>query len=136
MSDAPAASYPTNELWNKAYETVAQGDLQKYVKRYEKILLQSQGAGTSDLSTINRENQMYAVLEEQAATLKKARWGLVISGQKFGVADVVDKIVSGILYAKDFIGKAITAAGEPHAALAWAGVCLLLPVCLYPTRVC
>lgn len=37
-----------------------------------------------------------------------------------------DKFIRIFMFAKDFVSSAVNA--EPHAALAWAGVCVLLPV--------
>jgi hypothetical protein len=44
------------------------------------------------------------------------------------VRDQVDRVAKVVIAAKDFIASAVSA--EPHAALAWAGVCVLLPVSL------
>jgi N-terminal domain of NWD NACHT-NTPase len=48
--------------------------------------------------------------------------------KKYIVKEQVDKIISAITAAKEFITTA--ASLEPHAALAWAGVSVLLPVSL------
>jgi hypothetical protein len=40
--------------------------------------------------------------------------------------DHVNRIIRVVIAAKDFVSTAVSA--EPHAALAWAGVCVLLPV--------
>ncbi len=37
-----------------------------------------------------------------------------------------DKAVKIVVAAKDFVSSAVSS--EPHAALAWAGVCVFLPV--------
>jgi hypothetical protein len=58
--------------------------------------------------------------------VENARLKVKLGQREIVVQDQVTNIVKGIVYAKDFIGAA--AASEPHAALAWAGVCLLLPV--------
>jgi hypothetical protein len=123
------------DFWNSAWEKVKQGDYRRYVARYERIILrQNQPDGKEDkgdpepLEATCRARKMREILEKQTATLKQSRWGLLVSGRKFGVADTVEKIINSVLYAKDSIGKAVITAGEPHAALAWAGVCLLLPV--------
>ena len=49
-----------------------------------------------------------------------------IHGKDVDIKEITNKIVGKIITAKDFISAA--ASSEPHAALAWAGVCLILPV--------
>jgi len=44
------------------------------------------------------------------------------------VADQVDKVIGGIIWAKDIIGTMLPP--EPHVASAWGIVCCLLPVCV------
>jgi hypothetical protein len=117
-----------NDLWETAYDLVRNGDLGKYAERYDRLLLASNGTSDLEAPKISRAEKLIKFVNEKSETLKKDRWGLVISGRKFGVGDVVDNIVTGILYSKDLLDQTLRATGEPHAALAWAGVCLLLPV--------
>ena len=42
------------------------------------------------------------------------------------VSGQFDKAVKIVVAAKDFVSSAVSS--EPHAALAWAGVCVFLPV--------
>lgn len=44
---------------------------------------------------------------------------------------ILEQTVKAIVFAKDFVSSA--ASSEPHAALAWAGVSMLLPLLLNPT---
>lgn len=134
--DAPAEA----NLWDEAWEKVKEGEYGKYVARYERIILRDKyprdGAHKETLQPLasaDRAKRMQAVLDEQAEKLRQARWGFLMSGRKIEVADMVEKIVDGVLYVKDFVGRVIKETGEPHAALAWAGVCLLLPVSEKPS---
>lgn len=128
---APAAV----SLWDTAWEKVKLGEYGEYVAQYESVILRDKypadGAGKHGLRPLpsdDRAKRMQAVVDEQAEKLRQARWGFVMSGRKIEVADLVERIVDGVLYVKDFVGKVVKESGEPHAALAWAGVCLLLPV--------
>jgi hypothetical protein len=58
--------------------------------------------------------------------LAEARWKITIGGKDFVVRDQIAKIARKVLSFKDSIGVAVSA--EPHAALAWAGVLVILPV--------
>ena len=51
---------------------------------------------------------------------------LVVAGRKIVLQEQVNRIIRVIMFAKDFVSSAVNA--EPHAALAWTGVCMLLPV--------
>jgi hypothetical protein len=128
MADPQLDPVPNNDLWETAWKLVKEGDLKQYAETYDKILLATSATSTSRALQPDRPKLLLELVDKRAKTLKKGRWGFVISGRKFGVGDIIDKIVTGILYAENLIGQAVRAAGEPHAALAWAGVCLLLPV--------
>lgn len=125
--DAP----PVDNLWEQAFRALKdKPEFGDYVTRYERILI-----GINDLDEptppqSDRQDQMVALIDTQTARLKDSRWGWVISGRKVYAAEVVDKIVKGIIYAKGAVESILRGSGEPHAAMAWAGVCLLLPVCV------
>ncbi|KAL4879202.1 hypothetical protein BJY04DRAFT_220322 [Aspergillus karnatakaensis] len=62
--------------------------------------------------------------------LAEARWKITIRGKDFIVRDQIAKIARKVLSFKDSIGVAVSA--EPHAALAWAGVLVILPLLSNP----
>ena len=49
-----------------------------------------------------------------------------MAGRKVVLHEQFDKFIRIVIFAKDFVSSAVNA--EPHAALAWTGVCVLLPV--------
>ena len=53
---------------------------------------------------------------------------ITLVGKSIKIREYGEKLVKFVVWSKDFISSAISA--EPHAALAWAGVTLLLPVCV------
>jgi N-terminal domain of NWD NACHT-NTPase len=57
---------------------------------------------------------------------KDAQLKFTIRKTEVSVKKQVEKIAGVILFAKHFISAA--ASTEPHAALAWAGISILLPV--------
>jgi hypothetical protein len=67
-------------------------------------------------------------VKQKSDDVQKSGLGITLCGQEWIIQEQVNKVVQRIIYAKDFIGQAIFS--EPHAALAWAGVSLLLPVSL------
>ena len=78
---------------------------------------------------LNRE-QITSFLSKKVETAQKqANIHLKIGKHKevdIDVGEQVNRIVKGIICAKDFIGSIVS--NEPHAAIAWAGVCVILPV--------
>jgi N-terminal domain of NWD NACHT-NTPase len=75
-----------------------------------------------------RELQLEKLVDVKRQAVEEARRKLTIGNETYIIKEKVDKIVSAIIFAKDFITAA--ASLEPHAALAWAGVSVLLPVSL------
>ena len=126
-----------HDLWDRAYESLREGkDSRKLMDAYEKILLSdfkddhsfpavAEGTGTS-----KRERAMSALVERKVKTVEDARWKFQLGERTVEMKTHVDRIVKAILFAKDFVSSAVSA--EPHAALAWAGVCMLLPLLLNP----
>ncbi|KAL1909321.1 hypothetical protein Sste5344_004950 [Sporothrix stenoceras] len=60
---------------------------------------------------------------------KKARY--TIAGHEFVLTDQIAQAAEFVLWAKDWIGDAVQA--SPQASIAWAGVCLILPLLTNPT---
>jgi hypothetical protein len=66
------------------------------------------------------------LLKHKFQEVENSRLKIKVKGKEIVVAEQIRKTILVVLSAKDFIGSAVSA--EPHAALAWAGVCLILPV--------
>ena len=58
--------------------------------------------------------------------MQNAQLKIKVGEHEVVVKDQVRKIVHAVLSVKDFIGSAVSA--DPYAALAWAGVLVILPV--------
>jgi hypothetical protein len=58
--------------------------------------------------------------------MKESQWKIAVGTSEIVAADVCYKIAEKVLFATDFITAAVS--NEPHAALAWAGASVLLPV--------
>lgn len=87
------------------------------------------------VGTVQRQNQMKALLNEKIKNDEDAVWKLRIGDNQIVIRDQLSKIVKVVAAAKDFVGAAI--ASDPHAALAWTGICTLLPVnelLIYPLQ--
>lgn len=78
------------------------------------------------VGTLQRQVQMKTLLDEKIKVDEEAVWKFGVGGNQVIVRDQLDKVVKVIAAAKDFVGA--TVASEPHATLAWTGICTLLPV--------
>ena len=136
LTQHEAEDHP-HDLWDRAYESLREDkDSRKLMDVYEKILLSdlnddhsfpaiAEGTGTS-----KRERDMSALVEKKVKAVEDARWKFQLGERTVEMKPQIDRIVKAILFAKDFVSSAVSA--EPHAALAWAGVCMLLPLLLNP----
>lgn len=148
-ANAPAQADPDTapDLWKKAYRNLYDEN-PKLVTAYLNIVLKDQAGDPSSDGNDNgtgrglaqadaAEVDAYLKLDkDQVCSFLAAKVEGAHSAQirfkvreKEVVIDIqeqVDRIVKGIICAKDFIGA--TLSNEPHAALAWAGVCVVLPV--------
>ena len=126
-----------HDLWDRAYEVLREDkDSRKLMDAYEKILLselkddRSFLAVAEDTGTSTREIYMSALVEKKVKAVEDARWKFQLGERTIELKTQIDRIVKAVLFAKDFVSSAVSA--EPHAALAWAGVCMLLPLLLNP----
>ena len=77
--------------------------------------------------TSKREEQMSAFVAKKLDAMNKAQWRFNVGAMSVEVREQVDRIVKVVLVAKDFISS-VASLDPIHAGLAWAGVCMLLPV--------
>ena len=93
------------------------------------IQIQPGEYGTGEYFIPDRE-QMNTFIERQMLAIQEITWKVPFSGQSVDVQQSIRSIVRGVLYAKDVIQS--IASLEPHASIAWAGVCLVLPLLCSP----
>lgn len=55
-----------------------------------------------------------------------AKWQIKAGNHSLVLRDQFEKAIKVIVATREFISSAVSS--EPHAALAWAGVCVFLPV--------
>ena len=132
----PAIDSEPFDLWDQAYTCLREdAGSRKHLEAYEKILLSElSGEDSSDYipkQGFAREKQMAALVDKKLDIVEKARWRFQLGQTTVEVKAQVDRIAKAVLFAKDFVTSA--ASTDPHAALAWAGVSVLLPVSSYGT---
>jgi hypothetical protein len=87
---------------------------------------------TGSVGDIAREEQLKTLSDFKLEYTEDDQLKIIVGGRELLVpkqSTLVNKTVNAIIRAGAFIGSAVSA--EPHAALAWAGVSVLLPVSLY-----
>jgi hypothetical protein len=111
------------DLWDEAYNKLGR-DQPKLFERYKRIVASDGETATSpsiDLDNFDSEHREQYLANRIEKRLQK------IQNQEWSTAgEIYKKIVKTVQFAKDFVGQAVS--NEPHAALAWAGVSMLLPV--------
>ena len=118
---------PPRDFWDEAYKTL-RGVNSKLVEQYEESIMRidQEDAHLAPVGSLTRHEQLSAVITRRLDDIEKDQKGFTMAGRRILVQEQMDKLVQMVLFAKDFVSSAVNA--EPHAALAWAGVCVLLPV--------
>ena len=124
------------ELWNQAFEELREKD-RKLIEIYEEQLSRSVSTmvGTtvimSGLGKVRRKEQMEVLVKRKLEEDENGKWR-ILGDHRIGIRDLAGYVVSIIDWAKDFVGVALQS--SPYGSIAWAGVCLLLPVSIYSSR--
>ncbi|KAH0538561.1 hypothetical protein FGG08_004849 [Glutinoglossum americanum] len=121
----------SRDLWNQAYEILRIRD-RELIGAYEEILLLESGSGARTLlgeaGSSKREEQMSALVKSKLEAMDSEKWRINIGNKSVEVRKQVDRIVQLVSLARDFGPPAVGTA--PHVTVAWAGVCVLLPLLL------
>lgn len=125
----PWGSLSCSNLWSEAYKSIeADPDQSELLVRFEAYIATPQDQA-SPHGSVEATAQLKKVQEHAKKSLDKlsnARLSFTIAGKTIVVREVVRKVIKTVTTFKDVISAAIS--GEPHAALAWAGVMVILPV--------
>lgn len=112
------------DLWDEAYKKIKR-EQPKLFEHYKCCVVAS-GDESATLPPLNLDNLDIKHREQYLANQIEKRLQTIHEQEWSTANDVYKKIVKTVLFAKDFVGQAVS--NEPHAALAWAGVSMLLPV--------
>lgn len=125
----PPQSFQLRDLWIEAYEQLREDE--QLIVAYEKSLLiqgkaQSGGQQTGDVFDKGHETQLQHLIERRLADIQETRLQITVGGRDVVVKDQARRIIHTVLSFKDAISSAVSS--EPHAALAWGGILMLLNV--------
>lgn len=126
------------DLWDLAYKLLKDDETKsRLMKEYEDILLKSSTRDQTsppialdDASTEGRQQQASKILQDKFQAVQDAQWRITIFSKDIAVWEQFDRVVGTVTWAKGFITQAVSRG--PHAALAWAGICVILPASPIP----
>ena len=113
----------TRQPWEEAYNAVQESHPDLF-NAYTRALLEW-GGHTGD-KALDRIQEVQALAQEQLEVWQSEQFRLSFNGKDMLVGELARKVVGVVLSVKDVVSSAISA--DPHAALAWAGVMVALPV--------
>ncbi|KAL2361545.1 hypothetical protein RJZ56_005577 [Blastomyces dermatitidis] len=125
----PIQDLNLNSLWDEAYDELRKEDA-KLVDAYERDLLAIQDLEQRAPEGDDREMQLQKLLNSKLQDIEHSQMRISIHGKDVVIKDQVRKVVHSILSVKDYIGT--VASVEPHAALVWTGVMIILPAIANP----
>ncbi|KAH8778226.1 hypothetical protein F5882DRAFT_298010, partial [Hyaloscypha sp. PMI_1271] len=124
-------------LWDRAYEDLRIKEF-KLVEKYEKLLSKPNQASKNLDETKNQINQdlrarrvqLDKIAKDGLQRMDEGKTKYHIAGQEYVVQDQIAQTAALVLWAKEWIGEAIKV--SPEASMAFAGVCMILPVLTRP----
>lgn len=120
------ASVSKQSLWEKAYGA-KQAECPELVQSYEDVL-------SIELGVVDARNPaiLERLVECQMQKVETQKWKLTLAERPFVVREQVARVVKAITCAKEFVAP--IANTDPHAGLAWAGICIFLPLLCGPVE--
>ncbi|OAA44513.1 ankyrin repeat protein [Beauveria brongniartii RCEF 3172] len=144
LEEEPALA--TASLWDRAVVQLAASDA-KLVADYEELLLKhligTEDATTTDAAATDTiaknaadrpmldRNQLDRMLDLGLDRKEKNKLEYMVFGKKFVIEDKLSEATDLVLKFKNFVSEAVKV--SPEASLAWAGVCVILPLFTNPS---
>ncbi|KAF5643077.1 WD domain protein [Fusarium sp. NRRL 52700] len=140
MSSEPEGAM---SLWNDAYDSLRKED-EQLVTTYEELLSQelkseedthgrneSESGNRIDNVNVNhRYKQLQLIIKNGQKRAEEQKTTYKIFGKTFIVRDQASQTAEFVKSVKTIVNEAVKA--SPEAALAWAGICTVLPILLNP----
>ncbi|KAJ8126001.1 hypothetical protein O1611_g7637 [Lasiodiplodia mahajangana] len=140
LPSGPEDRTTSPSLWGRAYDVLRdkESDL---VREYEELLLKeaqrTNSASDNDLQPDNRNTdtkpqqaQLEGIITRGLQRIEERKTKYTIAGHEFVLSDQIAQAGQFVLWAKDLIGEAVKQ--SPQASIAWAGVCIVLPLLTNP----
>lgn len=111
--------------WAWAYEILAERQ-PALMADYKKHLGSIGNDGPIDVD-FTAPRSIESVVKKLQDEHKKKQWQVALQGKQMKIREPIEKMIKFVIWAAPIIQQAVS--NEPHIALAWGGVCLVLPVC-------
>ncbi len=123
-SDGAENETITEHLWSRAYQALRERE-RELMDAYESYLGICAGDECAVFSNPEAGAELIRKLQEGR---DEKQWRFSFGGKDHKMRDQVEKLVKLLVFSDAVIKQAVSA--RPHAALAWSGVSIFLPVCL------
>lgn len=84
----------------------------------------------SGLGRVQRREQMGVLVKQKLQQDEEGKWRIPLGDDRIAIRDLTAHVVSVVDWGKEFVSAALES--SPYGSIAWAGVCLLLPVSMLP----
>ncbi|KAK3317580.1 ankyrin repeat-containing domain protein [Cercophora scortea] len=124
---------PIRELWDQAYENLRVEE-ESLIRDYEDRLSRDL-ATRPDLAggpEVSKRELMETILKYKMDEINRDTWKLKYGSNEVQVKDLVEPVLGVVDWANEYITGALEA--NPYASMAWAGISLLLPLLLNPSK--
>ena len=124
------------DLWDRAHKFLREDKgRSRLLLAYERILaselnVDASPVASADWGSRERSTQVSDLITKKLKVIEDTRWRLRLGEETVELKAQVNKVVKTVIWAQSFVSSAVSA--DPHSALAWAGVSLLLPLLLNP----
>jgi len=128
---------PSGDFWDRAYQLLREDQSQlSSLDKYEHLLAlefggQYQSPTASGGLTSSEKERMSGLVAKKLERMEDERWKIKVRDTRIELRAQFDRFVNAVIAVKDFVSAAVNS--EPHATLAWAGVCIVLPLLTNPT---
>ncbi|RWA09407.1 hypothetical protein EKO27_g5694 [Xylaria grammica] len=137
-------------LWGRAYDALREENPQ-LLEKYEKLLSEDANKANTHHKSSNDETsvqvtplddvghdtkrqsqqaQLDAIISKGLQRLEETKTTYTIAGREFVLGDQIAQTAEFVLWAKNLISEAVKQ--SPEASIAWAGVCMILPLLTNP----
>lgn len=122
---------PIVELWNQAYEELRENEPKLIEKYEERISYQVSGrvgktTAVSGLRKVRRREQMEVIVKQKLKGIEDGDWRIPLADDLIAIRDLCGYVASIVDWRNEFVDT--VSEFSPYDSIAWAGVCLLLPV--------
>lgn len=120
---------PRKSFWRNACQMLQDDENnRKLLELYQKVLREESGM-TPPQHGEEAPVHLSKIINNNLKLINEQHWTIRVGNITVELKTVLNNVAKAVQYAQSFIGTIVS--GEPHTAMAWAGVSLFLPVGLF-----